>query len=227
MIIVVCGPLFNLFFAIGVFFLGFLFVGQVILTSEIGEVKPGYPAYQAGLQSGDRFLQMAGRAHNSLERSAGDRPEESRETHSPDIRTGGNRQYATEVTPIRSTVKNIFGEEIQETVIGVTPAGKFFTKELDIFEAFQGGVLQTWGITKMTVVSLIISIQRKVPLETLGGPIFIPQLAGRQAQEGWTNLLFFTALLSANLGILNLLPIPILDGGHLVFFGFEDYGASH
>jgi regulator of sigma E protease len=71
------------------------------------------------------------------------------------------------------------------------------------------------------VVSLLKLIQRKVPLETLGGPIFIAQLAGQQAQEGWTNLLFFTALLSINLGILNLLPIPILDGGHLVFFGIE------
>jgi regulator of sigma E protease len=73
----------------------------------------------------------------------------------------------------------------------------------------------------MTLISLIKLIERKLPLETLGGPIFIAQLAGQQAQEGWTNLLFFTALLSVNLGILNLLPIPILDGGHLIFFGIE------
>jgi len=220
MIIVLCGPLFNLFFAIGVFFLGFLFVGQVILTTEIGEVKPNYPAYNAGLQPGDKIIQMAGKPITAWK----DLPEIVRknpEKPIPLIFVRGSRQYATEVTPIRSMVKNVFGEEIQETVIGVTPAGKFFTKELGLFEAFQNGVLQTWGIIKMTVVSLIKLIQRKVPLETLGGPIFIAQLAGQQAQEGWTNLLFFTALLSVNLGILNLLPIPILDGGHLVFFGFE------
>jgi regulator of sigma E protease len=80
---------------------------------------------------------------------------------------------------------------------------------------------QTWGIIKMTAISLLKLVQRKLPLETLGGPIFIAQLAGQQAQEGWINLLFFTALLSVNLGILNLLPIPVLDGGHLFFFGFE------
>lgn len=73
----------------------------------------------------------------------------------------------------------------------------------------------------MTVVSLVKLVERKVPLQTLGGPIFIAQLADQQAQEGWANLLFFTALLSINLGILNLLPIPILDGGHLFFFGLE------
>jgi regulator of sigma E protease len=92
---------------------------------------------------------------------------------------------------------------------------------LGFFEAFQSGLAQTWGITKMTVVSLIKLVERKVPLATLGGPIFIAQLADQQAQEGWANLLFFTALLSINLGILNLLPIPVLDGGHLFFFGLE------
>ena len=135
------------------------------------------------------------------------------------VRNG--REYATTVTPITSTVKNLFGEDIQETVIGVTPSGKFFTKELGFFEAFENGMGQTWGIIKMTALSLLKLVQRKLPLETLGGPIFIAQLAGQQAQEGWINLLFFTALLSVNLGILNLLPIPVLDGGHLFFFGFE------
>jgi len=220
MIIVLCGPLFNFFFALVVFFLGFFFVGQVVLTSEIGEVKSDYPAYHAGLRSGDKIIRMAGRPITTWK----ELPEIVRANPGkpiPVVFVRGERPYATEITPIRSTVKNIFGEDIQETVIGVTPSGKFFTQELGLLGAFQGGIAQTWGITKMTVVSLVKLIQRKVPLETLGGPIFIAQLAGQQAQEGWTNLLFFTALLSINLGILNLLPIPILDGGHLVFFGIE------
>ena len=220
MLIVLCGPLFNFFFAIAVFFLGFLFVGQVILTSDIGEVKPNYPAYQAGLRSGDKIIRMAGRPVTTWK----DLPDIVRKNPGkpiPVIFVRGDRQYATEVTPISSTVKNLFGEDVQETVIGVTPSGKFFTKELGLLEAFQSGFVQTYEITKLTGVSLLKLVQRKVPLETLGGPIFIAQLAGQQAQEGWTNLLFFTALLSINLGILNLLPIPILDGGHLVFFAIE------
>jgi regulator of sigma E protease len=220
MLIVFCGPVFNFFFAVGVFFLGFLFVGQTILTSEIGEVKPNYPAYQAGLRSGDKILRLAGRPVSNWK----DLPEIVRKNPGNPISVvfaRGDRQYTTQVTPISSTVKNFFGEDVQEAVIGVTPSGKYFTKKLGLWGAFQSGVGQTYEITKLTIVSLIKLVQRKVPLETLGGPIFIAQLAGQQAQEGWTNLLFFTALLSINLGILNLLPIPILDGGHLIFFGIE------
>ena len=95
------------------------------------------------------------------------------------------------------------------------------SRDLSLFEALRDGGLQTWNISKMTVISLAMLIQRRLPLETLGGPIFIAQLAGQQAQEGWLNLIFFTALLSINLGILNLLPVPILDGGHIFFFLLE------
>lgn len=220
MVIVLCGPLFNFFFAIVVFCVGFLFVGQVILTSEIGEVKPNFPAYNAGIRPGDKIVQMDGQAIQSWK----ELPEIVRKNPGKPISlifVRGNQRYATEVTPVRSTVKNLFGEDVQEAVIGVTPSGKYFTRKLGVLGAFQSGIDQTWGITKMTGLSLLKLVQRKLPLETLGGPIFIAQLAGQQAQEGWTNLLFFTALLSVNLGILNLLPIPVLDGGHLVFFGLE------
>lgn len=69
------------------------------------------------------------------------------------------------------------------------------------------------GIVKM--------IQRVIPASELGGPIRIAELAGQQMEAGWMNLLYFMALLSVNLGILNLLPIPVLDGGHLVFLSLE------
>jgi regulator of sigma E protease len=220
MLIVISGPLFNFFFAIGVFSLGFLFVGQVILTSDVGEIKLDYPAYKAGLRSGDRIIRLGDRPI-TMWKELPDIVRKNPGKPIPVIFVRGDRQYKTEVTPVTSTVKNLFGEDVQETVIGVSPSGKFFTKDLGLWESFQGGIVHTYEITKLTGVSLIKLAQRKVPLETLGGPIFIAQLAGQQAQEGWTNLLFFTALLSINLGILNLLPIPILDGGHLVFFVIE------
>jgi regulator of sigma E protease len=220
MIIVLCGPLFNFFFAIAVFCLIFLVVGQVILTNEIGDVKPDYPAHKAGLRSGDKIIRIADKPISSWK----ELPEIIRGNPGkavPLVFIREGREYRVEVTPVKTTVKNLFGEEVQEAVIGVSPSGKFFTRELGLLEACENGIVQTWGTIKLTWISLVKLVQRKVPLETLGGPIFIAQLAGQQAQEGWTSLLFFTALLSVNLGILNLLPIPILDGGHLVFFGLE------
>jgi len=220
MLIVFCGPFSNFLFAVLVFFGVFLLLGQMILTNEIGEVKPNYPAYKAGLRPGDTIIQVAGRTIRNWK----ELPEVIKQNPNrafPVIFERGNKRYRTEVTPISSPVKNIFGEEVRETIIGISPSGKFITREQGPLEALGDAVVQTWNISKLTVLSVVKLIQQKVPLDTLGGPILIAQLAGQQAQEGWTNLLFFAALLSINLGILNLLPIPVLDGGHLLFFGIE------
>jgi regulator of sigma E protease len=219
-VIVLCGPLFNFFFALAVFVLGFLVVGQVHLTSDIGEVKPNMPAYNAGLRSGDKIIRLDGNPVTSWK----DLPETIRKNPGKPIQVifiRNGKTYSASVTPTVSTVKNLFGEDIEEAIIGISPSGKSFTEKLNFLEALQSGTIQTWGVIKMTWLSLVKLVQRKLPLETLGGPIFIAQLAGQQAQEGWINLLFFTALLSVNLGFLNLLPVPVLDGGHLFFFGVE------
>ncbi|MBI5585317.1 MAG: RIP metalloprotease RseP [Deltaproteobacteria bacterium] len=220
MIIVFCGPLFNFFFALAVFTLVFAAMGQMELTNEIGEIKPGYPAEQAGLRPGDKILQIAGEPiarWKELPEIVHRYPGQP----VPLVYEREGRRQETVVTPIRKPVKNVFGEETREAVIGITPASRVVTRQLGPWEAIREGGLQTVNITWLTVVSLVKLIERKIPLETLGGPIFIAQLAGQQAQEGWINLIFFTALLSVNLGILNLLPIPILDGGHLFFFAVE------
>jgi regulator of sigma E protease len=83
------------------------------------------------------------------------------------------------------------------------------------------GTLETWQIAKLTILSVGKILAGTLSAKTIGGPILIAQLAGQQAKAGLTNLIFFIALLSVNLGILNLLPIPVLDGGHLLFFFIE------
>ena len=80
---------------------------------------------------------------------------------------------------------------------------------------------RTYYITKLTFVSVIKLIQGTLSIKTLGGPIMIAEMAGQNAKAGMTNLMAFIALISINLAILNLLPIPVLDGGHLLFFFFE------
>ena len=117
--------------------------------------------------------------------------------------------------------KNLFGEEIQTFVIGITPTDEIIVRKVGPLEAMGRGLSQTWQGIELTIVSIIKLIQRVIPAKTIGGPILIAQLAGEQARRGLLSLVLFTAILSINLGVINLFPIPILDGGHFLFLGLE------
>ena len=88
-------------------------------------------------------------------------------------------------------------------------------------EALARGSAQCWNVIKLTVLSMVRLLERAIPLDNIGGPIMIMKMAGQQAAAGTVSFLAFMALLSVNLGVLNLLPVPILDGGHLAFFVIE------
>ena len=93
-------------------------------------------------------------------------------------------------------------------------------------KALSEGVIQTYNITVLTIKSVVKLLQGTLSPKTLGGPIMIAQMAGQQAKQGITSLAFFIALISVNLAILNFLPIPVLDGGHLLFFFIEAVTGS-
>ena len=126
-----------------------------------------------------------------------------------------------EVQPELKTTQNLFGEDVERHVIGIRSSGEATPRELSFGESLRMSVVRSWEITALTVVSVVKLIQGKLPAETLGGPIKIARMAGAQAREGLVNLMVFTAVISINLGILNFLPIPVLDGGHLMFFTIE------
>ncbi|MDP2863211.1 MAG: RIP metalloprotease RseP, partial [Desulfobacterales bacterium] len=126
-----------------------------------------------------------------------------------------------DIFPELKTAKNIFGEDIKRYAMGIASAGDFYTKKLNPFQALFESIRQTYKITHLTVVSIVKLIQGTLSAKTLGGPIMIAEMAGQQAREGIANLAFFIALLSINLAVLNFLPIPVLDGGHLLFFFIE------
>jgi regulator of sigma E protease len=125
-----------------------------------------------------------------------------------------------------TTTKNIFGEDVQRRVIGVTAGGEYYTEDMGFFTSLVQSVVQTYQVAELTVVSIAKLIQGTLSTDTLGGPIMIAQMAGEQAREGVSNLIFLIALLSVNLAILNILPIPVLDGGHLLFFFIEAVTGS-
>ncbi|MFH1624292.1 MAG: RIP metalloprotease RseP [Pseudomonadota bacterium] len=217
--IVIAGPLSNIVFAAIV--LSVIYMrGVPILTTEIGDIAKGAPAYEAGMLKGDEIIAIDGEKVSRWEELTktiqGSKGEELLIKVKRD-----DRYYEARIKAKLSVHKNLFGEEIETYKIGVSPSGKFITEKYNPFTAVLKGFQQTWWWIKLTGVTIVKLIQRTVPVNTLGGPILIIQMAGQQAQAGLNNYLLFMAIISINLGIINLFPIPILDGGHLFFFLLE------
>jgi regulator of sigma E protease len=105
--------------------------------------------------------------------------------------------------------------------LGIGPSPKTDIERLNPIEAAWTSLKQTWMISKLTLVSIVKIFEGVISPKTLGGPILIAQMAGTQAREGIIPFILFMALLSINLAVLNLLPIPVLDGGHLLFYLIE------
>ena len=133
----------------------------------------------------------------------------------------GGSDVTLSITPEAKTRANIFGEEIPAWLIGIRASTATGHLPLGPVEAIGAGFRQTWDMIAFTCESFVKLAQRVVPLDNVGGPILIAQMVGQQAEQGLSAVLLLAALISVNLGILNLLPIPILDGGHIVFFTLE------
>ncbi len=219
-LIVGAGPFFNLVLAIIVFLIIFLVSGIFILKPTAGTVEKGSPAEIAGLIKGDLIESIDGKGIADWEEMAEIISGSNGKKLSVSVRRNGS-SIKLEVLPELKTAKNIFGEDVKRYAIGIASAGDFYSKKLNPFQALYESVRQTYKITKLTIVSIAKLIQGTVSAKTLGGPLMIAEMAGQQAREGVANLLFFIALLSINLAVLNFLPIPVLDGGHLLFFFIE------
>ena len=223
-LIIGAGPFFNFFLA-AVLFSSINLFGIPYYPSKIGEVSPGLPAEQAGLKKGDVILSIDGEELKKWD----DLSKIIRNSKGKDLLLKVKRDGETleiKVTPKPSTQKNLFGEEVPVFIIGIAPFDEIVVQKVGPFEAVGKGLSQTWFGIKLTVVGIIKLIQRVIPAKTIGGPILIAQLAGEQAKRGLLSLVLFMAILSINLGVINLFPIPVLDGGHFLFLGIGGYLAK-
>ncbi|MDD2463680.1 MAG: RIP metalloprotease RseP [Desulfobulbus sp.] len=221
--IVFGGPLFNLLFAVVLFFCMFVFAGmpEAVDSTKIGEINPGSVAQQIGLKSGDVIKIINDQSVTTWEQVSNAVKESQGSVISLHIlRAGQDLQFQGQ--PTMQEVKNLFGEVVgKRYMLGIVRSDEIRYAEASIGQACQGALVQTWNLAYLTVMGIVKMIQRVIPASELGGPIRIAELAGQQMEAGWMNLLYFMGLLSVNLGILNLLPIPVLDGGHLVFLSLE------
>ncbi|MDO8433659.1 MAG: RIP metalloprotease RseP [Candidatus Binatus sp.] len=223
-LIVLAGPLSNLLFAPVLLTVVFM-VGVPLLLPVVGQVKPDLPAFKAGLRTGDRIISLNGQPTDSWN-------DFSRRIKEGDgtpfkveiVRTDGaaSSKQTIVVTPTKQEQKTIYGTMAATWVIGVLPRGDETRKRFGPLSAFGHGVTTSIDMAKQLVVGIASIVTGAIPVrEALGGPIMIAQMAGREAHEGFSSLAMFTVMLSLELGIINLLPVPLLDGGHLLFFAFE------
>lgn len=216
LIVVGAGPLFNLLLAVLIFSVVFM-VGIPVLVSEIGEVASDSPAMVAGLKTGDKVVAIDGKEIWRWEDMFNIVYHSAEKELNFSIEREGER-FDVKIRPNLVEDTTILGEKIKRGQIGVRPKGTSILERSNPAKAVIMGIKRTWDISALTVVGIVKLIQRKLPLETIGGPIFIAQISGEQAAAGFLSLMLFVAILSVNLGVLNLLPIPILDGGHIFFF---------
>ncbi|MBF0109244.1 MAG: RIP metalloprotease RseP [Magnetococcales bacterium] len=217
--IVFAGPFFNFLFAVLALAVAFM-VGVGETLPVVGSISEGMPAAKAGIVVGDRIVALNGVEVTRWEEMSRRIKELGGEGLLLTIERD-DRRFEVTVVPQVKEVRNLFGETVRHPLIGIGPGDAHEEVRYPFFAAVAKGVKQTWMIMDLTVTSIWKLITRVVPADQIGGPLMIAEMAGKTASQGTTSLLFFMALISVNLGILNLLPVPILDGGHLFFFIIE------
>ena len=212
-LIVFAGPFFNLVFALLIIYFSLTINGYGILPARIENVMEGYPAHTAGVMAGDSVLKINGTKID-------DWHDLIREVTFADLTPmkfvfqRGNSIFETTITPIEVEEKGELGNITKRKKIG--PKEIIWKKENPI-SAFPKSIEVTYMMTHNMIRGIYHMIVGDISTDEIGGPIAIFQLTGKQAKKGIWSLVTFVAFISINLGILNLLPIPVLDGGHILF----------
>ncbi len=218
-LIVIAGPVTNFLLAIAIFMGIFAAYGQAKTSNVVGSVVAGSPAEKAGFAVGDKILAVGDSEISEFGQISDIVALRPGMTMSFLIERGGAEQRITAV-PALKIIKDRFGNEIRLGQIGLG-SGKPVSVSLSPLELPGAAITQTVRVVKSMVDGLVQIIMGRISVKELGGPIKIAQYSGQTATLGFVAFLGFVALISINLGFINLLPIPTLDGGHLFFYGIE------
>lgn len=217
--IVAAGPIANFLFAIVIFAGLFAFVGQPFTSPDVGEVVPDSAADRAGLRPGDRIVGINGEAVSRFEDIQRIVQLNLDAPLALAVRRDG-REIPLTATPVVIEESDRLGGKVRVARLGIRGGGLEFVRR-GPGEAIYYAVAETYQQTAGTLKALGQMISGRRGSEELGGPLRIAQMSGEVAQGGLGNLIAFLALLSINLGLINLFPVPMLDGGHLLFYFFE------
>lgn len=214
------GPFLNYVLAFLIFCFVFM-MGSPTLTSKVGEVLKDYPAYDAGIKKGDRIVAIDGKdvkyweditqiIHKKLEGDI--------------ILTieGRHRRFGVTIKPEVKITKNILGQEIKIAMIGIAPSDEIISVKYPPFKAIALGGKKLWSFTSLTYKAIYRMLTGGLAVrESLTGPVGIFFITREATKLGFVYLLQIMALISASLAIFNFLPIPVLDGGHVIFLAIE------
>ncbi|HNY66812.1 MAG TPA: RIP metalloprotease RseP [Deltaproteobacteria bacterium] len=219
--IVVAGPLFNLLLAI-VIYMTIGWTGLPTVPPVIGTVLKDSPADQSGLKAGDRIVTIQNQPISEWDDiPLAMKDATAKQTYEIIIERNGT-QFAVHVKPVMSKGTNIFGEEVSRGMIGISRPEQVIMKRLGFVGGVEYGFTQTWEIIKLTGIGVWKMINGDIDVKkSLGGPILIAQVSGQTFRAGLLPFMSMIAFISINLFLINLLPIPVLDGGHLMLFAIE------
>ena len=217
--IVAAGPAANFVFAIAVLAVLFMTFGQPYTPPEVGQVQPGSAAEQGGIRPGDVIISIDGRHIARFE----DVQQAVRLNPGTPItivvrRDGG--EVELRVTPTPTELTDRFGYRYEIGLLGIARSGMEYIKRDPLTALLQAGT-ETWSLSVGTLKAMWQIVIGTRAVDELGGPLRIAQMSGEVAQGGMVAVLWFMAVLSINLGLINLFPVPVLDGGHLLFYAAE------
>ena len=220
--VIAAGSLTNYIFAFILFSIIFM-IGVPTLSNEVGQVLKNYPAEKAGIKVGDTVLAINGKKvfyWDDIVAAIKDGSSGGAALKIDLQRENGN--FTLDVKPEISIVKNIFGQTISRPMLGIAPREKTLSVKYGPLEAFYHGGKKLAELTALTYNGIWLLITGGMPMKTsVSGPIGIANIMGQAANLGIVPLLIITAHVSMALAIFNLLPFPVLDGGHIIFLFFE------
>jgi regulator of sigma E protease len=223
-LVVFAGPFMNAFLAFVIFSAIFM-IGQPTMTSKLGKIMPDTPASSAGLLEGDRIVAVDGEAVSTWEGVLG-KIRQGKPQLTFTIERGAGK-LDVPVTPRVQETKDIFGKTRKASFIGVSCANEMIYVKTGILQAIGMGFERVWTLTTMILASLGMMITGAMPFkDSMTGPIGIFFMTKEAAHMGAVYLFYFMGSLSVSLFVLNLLPIPVLDGGHVLFILIEKIKGS-
>jgi len=221
--IVAAGPIANFLLAIVIFSVMFMFLGKPSTTARVDSIQAGSAAAAAGFQSGDVITAIDGQSIDSFSDMQRVVSTKAGQTLTFDVKRDSSALKIT-ATPELREIKDSFGNVHRLGVLGIsraTTAGDTVTQPVSPPKAVWLGVKETWFVIDRTFSYIGGVFTGREAADQVGGPIRIAQISGQVATIGLAALIHLAAVLSISIGLLNLFPVPLLDGGHLLFYAIE------